>query len=239
MSPLDLLSLIKAQKSELSNAHVFGYPVYVLDPKLQGHSSLPKMTPRSRQGIFVCFSPRHSSSVPLVLSLQTLSITPQFHIVFDDWFTTVSSSTIDDPLNPVWLSLFSDGYFQYSFDENDDVELDTSWKINELSFDTPPLPIQREIKSTNTNKHIITSTDTEKHIITSKDTENTSTDIDHHHIQIDPPSMPSFDSGPPPSPDNAAPFVAPIPDSETLPLNNLTISTSIPLQQQPTESTPL
>ena len=37
------------------------------------------------------FSNLHSSEVPLVLNLQTGSITPQYHVVFDDFFSTVSS----------------------------------------------------------------------------------------------------------------------------------------------------
>ena len=40
-------------------------------------------------------SPYHASTVPLVLNLDTGAITPQFHVVFDDWFTTVPTS-VDD-----------------------------------------------------------------------------------------------------------------------------------------------
>jgi hypothetical protein len=45
------------------------------------------------------FSHLHSSEVPLVLNLQTGSITAQFHVVFDDYFSTVSSveREIDPP----------------------------------------------------------------------------------------------------------------------------------------------
>jgi hypothetical protein len=34
---------------------------------------------------------QHASEVPLVLNLGTLAITTQFHLVFDDLFTTVPS----------------------------------------------------------------------------------------------------------------------------------------------------
>jgi hypothetical protein len=44
------------------------------------------------------FSALHSSEVPLVLNLQTGSITPQYHIVFDDHFSTVSS--VEREINP-------------------------------------------------------------------------------------------------------------------------------------------
>jgi hypothetical protein len=51
------------------------------------------------------FSSLHSSDVPLVLNLQTGSITPQYHVVFDDLFSTVSSieKEIDPPAN--WADL--------------------------------------------------------------------------------------------------------------------------------------
>ena len=52
---------------------------------------LPRWQPRSRRGVFVGFSTLHSSEVSLVLNLQTGSITPQYHVVFDDCFSTVSS----------------------------------------------------------------------------------------------------------------------------------------------------
>ena len=42
-------------------------------------------------------SPDHASTVPLVLNLGTGAITPQFHVVFDDWFTTVTTSINDLP----------------------------------------------------------------------------------------------------------------------------------------------
>ena len=42
-------------------------------------------------------SPDHASTVPLVLNLDTGAITPQFHVVFDDWFTTVTTSVDDLP----------------------------------------------------------------------------------------------------------------------------------------------
>ncbi|MCU0715746.1 MAG: hypothetical protein MUD03_06420, partial [Pirellula sp.] len=113
LSPIELLSRIKNPRNKLRNAHVFGCPVYVLDPKLQVQGGMvPKFTPRSRRGIFVGFSTRHSSIVPLVLNIQTLTITPQFHVVFDDWFTSVSNTTVSDLSDPIWEELFSGCRYQ-------------------------------------------------------------------------------------------------------------------------------
>ena len=49
------------------------------------------------------FSKMHSPQVGLVLNLLTGSISPQFHVLFDDMFSTVMSSTAADP--EVWIML--------------------------------------------------------------------------------------------------------------------------------------
>jgi hypothetical protein len=56
----------------------------------------PQWTPRSRRGVFVGVSALHSSESPLILNLLTGKISPQYHVVFDDAFTTVS--TVHDSL---------------------------------------------------------------------------------------------------------------------------------------------
>ena len=66
-------------------------------------------------------SPLHASSVPLVLDPSTGSITAQFHVVFDDWFSTVSTELHDIPdyASEDWQKLFGDSEYQYTFDETD------------------------------------------------------------------------------------------------------------------------
>ena len=94
LSPLELWSRSRElQVSEsLQNCHVWGCPTFVLDPKLRkGGVKIPKWAPRSRQGVFMGFSRFHSGLVGLVLNKVTGTITPQFHCVFDDGFTTVPS----------------------------------------------------------------------------------------------------------------------------------------------------
>ena len=58
-------------------------------------SPFPKWGECSRIGIFLCHSPHHASSVPLVLSTQTGLVSPQFHCVFDDDFDTVGKEQAD------------------------------------------------------------------------------------------------------------------------------------------------
>ena len=98
IDPSDLFTSSIIPRHTLKYMHVFGYPVYILDPVLQAGKKLPRWQPRSRRGAFVGFSPRHSSDVPLILNLQTGIISPQDHVVFDDTFTTVEYISEDkDP----------------------------------------------------------------------------------------------------------------------------------------------
>jgi len=113
----------------LGNSHVWGCPVFVLEPKLQkGNVKIPKWAPRSRQGLNMGFSRLHSSLVGLVLNLSTKSISAQFHVVFDDYFSTVPTSggTIDQTS---WLKLitFPSARLRYIFDETDDPCLADEW----------------------------------------------------------------------------------------------------------------
>ncbi len=82
--------------------HTFGCPVYVLDSRLQsGTLGPPKWEPRSRIGVYLGHSPMHAGSVALVLNPQTGHVSPQFHIVFDDIFSTVSHMR-EQTIPPTW-----------------------------------------------------------------------------------------------------------------------------------------
>lgn len=72
----------------LDHFHPFGCPVYVLEDSLQAQQSHNKWQDRSRVGIFLCHSPNHATSVPLVLNTRTGNVAPQFHCVYDDDFST-------------------------------------------------------------------------------------------------------------------------------------------------------
>ena len=91
LCPADIFTGSTVPRHRLKDIHVWGCPIYILDPQLQAGQKLPRWEPRSRRGVFMGFSNLHSSEVPLVLNLDTGSITPQFHVVFDDLFSTVSS----------------------------------------------------------------------------------------------------------------------------------------------------
>ena len=78
----------------LSNLQVWGCPTYVLEPRLQKPGvKILKWAPRSCQGCFMGFSRFHSVLVGLILNPCTGSISPQFHVVYDDLFSTVHHNT--------------------------------------------------------------------------------------------------------------------------------------------------
>jgi hypothetical protein len=102
--PADLFTGTTIPRHKLRDLHVWGCPVYVLDPALQQGKKLPRWQPRSRRGLFLGYSPHHSSDVPLVLNLQTGSISPQFHVVFDDSFSTVHSISSEEEPPDFWTA---------------------------------------------------------------------------------------------------------------------------------------
>ncbi len=107
------------------HSHVWGCPTYILDPTLSDGQKIPKWQPHSCCAIFVGLAPCHTHTLPLILTCMTLANLPKYHIIFDDWFSTVSSSlpvnaTADDSTSPSWWhNLFLHISFYYTFDDSD------------------------------------------------------------------------------------------------------------------------
>mgnify|MGYP000344943232 CR=1 FL=1 len=128
MSPVEIFSGVKfADYSHLASLHVFGAPVYVLDPKLQDGKRIPKWSPRARRGQFLGRSPDHASFVGLVRNLDTGYVSPQYHVVYDDLFSTVPNAEAGSFLervapfgNSEWNTMLRSGVERYIFDEVDD-----------------------------------------------------------------------------------------------------------------------
>jgi GAG-pre-integrase domain len=121
-APIDV-SRTKWPQRKCVDFHVWGSPTYVLDPALQDGKKLPKWKTRSRRAVYLGLSKNHSSWIPLVLNLTSHSISPQYHCVHDDWFTTVTSSG-DIPVDlsdPRRTHLFSNSRYQYPFDDDQQV----------------------------------------------------------------------------------------------------------------------
>jgi hypothetical protein len=81
--------------SDLSQYHPFGSPAFVLDARLQGSMNIPWWEPRSRVGVYLGHSPHHANNVALILNLSTGHVSPQYHVVYDDTFSTVASIRVD------------------------------------------------------------------------------------------------------------------------------------------------
>jgi hypothetical protein len=92
-SPEEIFYSIKSDHSAIREAKCWGCPAYVLDPKLQDGKKLPRWNPRSKLGQFLGRSKKHAGSVGLIRNLGTGKISPQYHVVYDNHFTTVDSIT--------------------------------------------------------------------------------------------------------------------------------------------------
>ena len=121
---MELLSgKLFSNHENLQRLHVFGAPCFVLDPKLQDGNSLPKWKRRARQGQYLGVSKEHASNVANILNLNKGNISPQFHVVHDDLFTTVSNAGAmnmdEEGFNEgQWRKLVSSGHENY-LDEED------------------------------------------------------------------------------------------------------------------------
>ena len=86
---MEILSGAITDHKTLQNLPVWGCPTYVLHPILQSKGKVPQWQPRSRCAQFTRWSATHASNLSLVSNLKTGFISPQYHIVLDNWFETV------------------------------------------------------------------------------------------------------------------------------------------------------
>jgi hypothetical protein len=99
LAPVEIFCGATLDKTILHNTHIFGCPAYMLDPKIQDGKKLPRWQPKSCCGQFLGFSKQHASTIGLIRNLNTRLISPQFHVVFDDQFTTIPSQLEDDQID--------------------------------------------------------------------------------------------------------------------------------------------
>ena len=112
----------------LRNCHVWGCPTYVLEPKLKKPGvKIPIWDPMSRRGVNMGFRKIYSTRIGLVLNLLTGSISPQYHVVFDEMFSTVMISTDSHP--EIWIRIVKprNSRIQVMLDKEDDPDLDDEW----------------------------------------------------------------------------------------------------------------
>jgi hypothetical protein len=132
----------------LKHLHVFGCPAYVLEPTLQDGKKLPRWVARTRRGQYLGVAPDHASTVGRIRNLLTGHISPQFHVVHDDWFTTIPNA--NDANGPEDLetinieAILQTTYSRDHFDVEDRDEnglpipfpvLDDEWLTREETFE--------------------------------------------------------------------------------------------------------
>ena len=96
VSPMEMFTgTVDPHHNVIRHARVFGCPAYVLHPTLRDGRKVPRWTKRSRRGVYLGAAPLHASSIGRILSLETGHISPQFHVVYDEKFTSVSTLNTD------------------------------------------------------------------------------------------------------------------------------------------------
>ena len=67
--------------------------------------------------------------VGLILNLHIWSISPQFHVVFDDMFTTVASAHNDEVVPKIWTNMINNptDRLRVSLDEDTNHKLADEW----------------------------------------------------------------------------------------------------------------
>lgn len=147
-SPSELFFGVTSDHSVLSDIKCWGCPAYVLDPTIQDGKKLPRWNPRSKLGQFLGRSREHGDSVGRIRNLKTGAITAQFHVVYDNHFTTIQSDITHDniPSPPQFHDLMKYSSENF-FDERD--LLDARIHSRQRLIDSLPSPAEpRETPST-------------------------------------------------------------------------------------------
>jgi hypothetical protein len=131
----------------IKNEHTLFCPVFVLNTKLQsGVGGIPKWNLRANTGIYLGHSPDHASNVALVLNLASGLVSPQYHVVFDDEFSTVDFiKNKCEPSN--WENLCKFHTEDYRMDA-----LPGATTIDDLQLDLIPKPTDKPSNSTNSQQ---------------------------------------------------------------------------------------
>jgi hypothetical protein len=134
LSPEEKMSGI-TYNNDIKNEHPLFCPVFVLDKRLQGGvGGIPKWNPRANASVYLGHSPDHASNVALVLNLSTGLVSPQYHVVFDDDFSTVDFiRSKQEPSN--WENLCRYHTEDYRMEALPGVQT-----LNELNLDMPQPP---------------------------------------------------------------------------------------------------
>ena len=133
----DMFSCAHWPQHEFHDLRVRGCPVCVLEKALVDGKKLPHWSTRSQWMANMGFSPKHPTATLLVLNPETGSLVLPFLVVFDDWFTTVVTSTdnLPDFDFPEWSSMCGASQFEHLLKDIDDE--DATFQQQPLAMDQP------------------------------------------------------------------------------------------------------
>ena len=122
LTPMELFTGSKCPRHDvILKARVWGCPAWVLDPKLQNGRKLPKWTKKAALGVYLGASAFHSETIGRVLNLSTGHISPQYHVMYDELFTSVRGELTAETMDPqVWRDMLRLGGLEFLGDDPDD-----------------------------------------------------------------------------------------------------------------------
>ena len=88
-----------------------------MDPRIQGDQKIPKLDPQLRRAQYLVTSHLHKKTVCLFRNLSKRRISPQFHLVYDDYFETFYIHSDKPP--EFWDNLIQFNRIRYDFDDTD------------------------------------------------------------------------------------------------------------------------
>ena len=163
MSANELWTRTTSRNEDLLHLQPWGCPTYILMPTLQDGKKLPKWKPRSRRGQFMGWSSSHAASVAVVRNLMTGNLSPQFHVVFDPWFETVSEQG-DDITPATWDVLVTNYRHENEFDSEDlsDRHLHDDWLSKEELLEKRTQEAQKRASMMRPKRHDRQQTEVEE-----------------------------------------------------------------------------
>jgi hypothetical protein len=113
----------------IANFRVFGCPSYVLHKRLQDGDHFHKWRSRCWQGVYIGPSACHASNIPLIYNHETTHISPQFHVTYDEGFSSVL--TTDPTLSETILAkLYEKATWTHiPFDQDSEHHFKSFWSI--------------------------------------------------------------------------------------------------------------
>jgi hypothetical protein len=127
-SPYSLFTGQEAPWS-LNDFRVFGCPAYILAKRLQDGDNYSKWKARSWQGVYIGNSACHAGNIPLIYIHATTHVTPQYHVVYDEGFTSITD-TSDNIKDDILQRLYDRAQWTHKLEFATDDELyyfDSFW----------------------------------------------------------------------------------------------------------------